>query len=94
MVLEVANIDVLAGSEADFVAAYRGARHLLLASGCHSAQMTQGIESPQRFVLLVQWDSVQQHQENFRDTDLFVQWRAAIGPYFANPPLVEHFLDV
>lgn len=94
MVLEVANIDVIAGHETAFAEAYRGARHLLLEAGAHSAQMTQGIESPQRFVLLVQWDSVQAHEDGFRQTERFGQWRAAIGPHFANPPLVEHFVDV
>ena len=56
--------------------------------------MTQGIESPSRFVLLVEWDDVEAHNENFRATDRFAQWRALIGPYFANPPLVEHFGDI
>ncbi len=56
--------------------------------------MTRGIESPSRFVLLVEWDSVADHENNFRATDRFGQWRAAIGPFFAGPPLVEHFTDV
>ena len=47
--------------------------------------MTQGIESPSRFVLLVEWDSVEAHEQNFRGTDRFTAWRAAIGPHFAAP---------
>jgi len=62
--------------------------------GCRSVRMTRGIESPSRFVLLVEWDSVEAHQENFRGTERFAQWRALIGGYFATPPLVEHFVDV
>jgi hypothetical protein len=45
-------------------------------------------------VLLVEWDSVDAHLRNFRATDRFVRWRQAIGPYFASPPVVEHYLDV
>jgi hypothetical protein len=45
-------------------------------------------------VLLVEWDSVEAHLENFRDSERFPAWRARIGPYFANPPLVEHFTDL
>jgi heme-degrading monooxygenase HmoA len=56
--------------------------------------MTRGIESPSRFVLLVEWDSVQAHTENFRNSDRFPQWRGHIGPFFAAPPTVEHFEDV
>ena len=47
--------------------------------------MTAGIESPNRFVLLVEWDSVEAHDQNFRQTDLFTAWRAAIGPSFPQP---------
>jgi quinol monooxygenase YgiN len=56
--------------------------------------MTRGIESPERFVLLVEWDDVEAHQRNFRETDRWHRWRAVIGPWFAAPPRVEHFTDV
>jgi heme-degrading monooxygenase HmoA len=95
MVLEVANINVLSGSEDDFTAAFLGVRHVLAATpGCLSVRMTRGSESPSRFVLLVEWESIQAHEENFRATDRFGTWRAAIGPFFDGPPNVEHFLDV
>lgn len=93
MVLEVALIDVT--DRDGFVKAYLGAREVLVTSpGCRSVRMTAGIESPNRFVLLVEWDSVEAHEENFRATDRFGTWRAAIGPFFAEPPRVEHFTDI
>lgn len=93
MVLEVALIDV---TDPDgFATAYAGAREVLVTTpGCRSVRMTRGIESPARFVLMVEWDSVQAHEDNFRATDRFATWRAAIGPYFAAPPVVEHFTDL
>ena len=95
MVLEVALIDVQPGQEDAFAKAYATARPLLATTpGCRSVRMTRGIESPSRFVLLVEWDSVQAHIENFRDSERFGQWRGHIGPYFASPPVVEHFEDV
>ncbi|WP_117214666.1 antibiotic biosynthesis monooxygenase family protein [Allorhizocola rhizosphaerae] len=95
MVLEVALIDVRAGQEDDFAAAYaKGRETLATTPGCRSVRMTRGIESPSRFVLLVEWDSVEAHLENFRATERFVTWRGLIGQYFAQPPLVEHFVDV
>jgi heme-degrading monooxygenase HmoA len=93
MVLEVALIDVTDPEQ--FEAAYLSVRSLVAETdGCQSVRMTHCIESQNRFVLLVEWDSVQAHEENFRQTDRWVQWRAAIGPFFAHPPLVEHFTDV
>jgi len=94
MVVEIALIDVKPGEEHQFATAYEKARHhVASAPGCHWLRMTRGIESPSRFVLLVEWDSVAAH-EDFRASDAFPQWRALIGPYFAAPPLVEHFEDV
>lgn len=94
-VLEVAIIDVLDGADGDFAAAYRQARSILAeTTGVRSVRMTHGVERPTRFVLLVEWDSIQVHNDNFRSTDRWVQWRDIIGPYFATPPVVEHFADV
>ena len=95
MVLEVADIAVTPGSEEDFVAAYRSVREVLAGTpGCRSVRMTRGIESPSRFVLLVEWDDVAAHEQNFRATERFAQWRGALGPHFAAPPHVEHTADI
>jgi heme-degrading monooxygenase HmoA len=95
MVLEVARIEILPGQESAFAEAYAKGRPLLADTpGCRSVRMTRGIESPSAFVLLVEWDSVEAHEVNFRRNERFVQWRALIGPHFAQPPVVEHFTDV
>ncbi|GAB3654033.1 antibiotic biosynthesis monooxygenase family protein [Glycomyces tarimensis] len=95
MVLEVAEINVIPGQEAAFAEAYRAAREFVAVSpGLRSMRMTQGVESPSRFVLLIEWDSVEAHEQGFRETDRFGKWREAIGPYFAKAPVVEHFGDV
>jgi heme-degrading monooxygenase HmoA len=95
MVLEVGLIDVVAGQEDEFATAYAKARTILAGTpGCRSVRMTHGVETPTRFVLLVEWDSIDAHLDNFRATDRFTQWRALIGPYFDGAPRVEHFLDI
>ncbi|THV36969.1 antibiotic biosynthesis monooxygenase family protein [Glycomyces buryatensis] len=95
MVLEVAEIKITPGQEAAFADAYRSAKDFVAVSpGLRSIRMTQGVENPSRFVLLIEWDSVEAHEQGFRDTDRFPKWREAIGPYFAQPPLVEHFENI
>ncbi len=95
MVLEVGLINVLPGQEGPFAEAYAKAHDALATTpGCRSVRMTRGIESPSKFVLLVEWDSVDAHIENFRATERFKTWRSLIGPYFDGAPLVEHFEDV
>ena len=63
----------------------RPARSWPRTPGCRSVRMTRGIESPSRFVLLVEWDSVEAHLENFRASERFGQWRAHIGPLLRGP---------
>jgi heme-degrading monooxygenase HmoA len=95
MVLEIAEISIAPGQEDAFIQAYRTAREQVTVSpGLRSMRMTRGVESPSRFVLLIEWDSVEAHEQGFRETERFGAWRAAIGPYFAKPPVVEHFEDV
>lgn len=94
MVLEVALLDVTPGTEAAFTAAFHTAKELVAQTpGCRTIRMTQGVETPTRFVLLIEWDSVAAHQV-FRDSDRFGVWRGLVGPYFSQPPVVEHFVDV
>jgi heme-degrading monooxygenase HmoA len=94
MVLEVAQFDIRPGAEAGFEAGYRSVVSALRESaGLLSIRMTRGIETPTRFVLLVEWDSLEAHQA-FRDSDRYAIWRGGIGEYFAQPPHVEHFSDV
>lgn len=94
MVTEIADIRVADGGGDGFLAAYREAKQQLASSdGLRSIRMTRSIETPTRFVLLVEWDSLQAHQD-FRDSERFVEWRRLIGPHFASPPHVEHVEDV
>ncbi|MCK9898869.1 MULTISPECIES: antibiotic biosynthesis monooxygenase family protein [Parafrankia] len=94
-VVEVARFDVLPGSEEAFADAYLLVRHELVTTpGCRSVRMTRGVESPSRFVLFVDWDSLEAHTETFRGSDRFTRWRAALSPYFASAPAVEHVVAI
>src|SRR5690348_13005553 len=95
MALEVALIDIIPGTEEAFAAAYKIAHPVLATTpGCRSVRLTRGVESPSRFVLLVEWDRVEAHLENFRSSGRFPQWSGFIGEFFAQPRLVEHYEDV
>ncbi len=54
-------------------------------------KVNKGIENPERYVLQIFWDTIENHNVDFREGPLFPQWRAIIGPFFASPPYVEHF---
>jgi heme-degrading monooxygenase HmoA len=95
MLTEIALIDVAPGKEDAFATAYQQARRLLLDSpGCRSERMNRGVETPTRFVGIVEWESRADHLENFRGTERYEKYRELLGPYLASAPVVEHFTDV
>lgn len=93
MILEIADIRIQPGRNADFEAAIqRGiAATLAQAQGFKGAKVNRGIESPDRYLLQVFWDTLEDHTVAFRGGPLFTEWRAIVGPFFAAPPVVEHF---
>lgn len=92
MVIEHGAINVLPGQEAAFDAAFVEAAKVIAQSpGFQFVRIATGVERPSARMLLVGWDSIDDHMVTFRESDLFRQWRAHIGPYFDGTPVVEHF---
>jgi len=92
MVLEHTVITVRPGTATEFEAALIEARSVISrAHGFISLELHRGIESPDRYLLLVEWETVDDHLVGFRQSEAFAQWRALIGPYFASPPIVDHY---
>ena len=93
MILEVADIRIHAGRNAEFEAAIAQGLETVVhrAQGFQSAQVQRCLESPERYVLLINWATLEDHTVAFRQGPLFAEWRAIVGPFFAAPPAVEHF---
>jgi heme-degrading monooxygenase HmoA len=56
-----------------------------------SHQLQRGIETDGRYLLLVEWQTVEHHTVGFRQSLQFQRWRELLGPFFASPPAVEHY---
>ena len=93
MIIEVADFKVAPESRGAFSDAIaRAARTVLAkAAGCRGHRILACRESPGRFMLIVEWDSLEAHTEGFRQSPGFAEWRAIIGPFFREAPHVEHF---
>jgi heme-degrading monooxygenase HmoA len=92
MIVETATIAVQPGREDEFVRALEDAKLVLAqAHGWRGITVHRGIERPSVFLLAITWETLEDHTEGFRGGALFGQWRALIGPYFAEPPEVEHW---
>jgi heme-degrading monooxygenase HmoA len=93
MILEVADIRIAPGQQAAFDAAIQKglATVVSTATGFRGFKVNKSIESPERYLLMIYWDTLENHTVDFRGGPLFAQWRAIVGPFFAQPPVVEHF---
>jgi len=92
MILEFALLTIRPGTERQFEAAFPAAISVLGGSrGYLSHELRRSMETPNRYALIVQWQTLEDHTVGFRGSPAFTQWRALIGPYFDSPPVVEHF---
>jgi heme-degrading monooxygenase HmoA len=93
MILEIADIRIQPGQNAAFEEAIqRGLQTVVSkAKGCQGYTVNRCVESPERYVLQIRWDTLEDHNVGFRQSELFTQWRGIVGPFFAGPPNVEHF---
>ncbi|HEX3660192.1 MAG TPA: antibiotic biosynthesis monooxygenase [Acidobacteriaceae bacterium] len=92
MILEIAMLKVNAGQEPAFEAAMTKAAPVIAGSpGYRAHQLQRCVETPGRYMLLVQWETIEAHTVGFRQSPAFGEWRQIIGSYFAEPPVVEHY---
>lgn len=93
MILELADIRIHPGQQAAFDEAIkRGVETVIAkAKGFEGFKVNRGIESPERYVLQIFWTTLENHTVDFRGSAAFAEWRAIVGPFFAQAPVVEHF---
>jgi len=93
MILEIADIRIPPGKQDEFDAAIQLGVETVAskAKGFRGYKVNRGVESPERYILMIYWDTLENHTVDFRQGPLFAQWRAIVGPFFATPPVVEHF---
>jgi heme-degrading monooxygenase HmoA len=93
MILEVADIRIAPGCQAAFErAAHHGIQTVIAASkGFRGYEVRHSIESPERYLLLIEWDTLEDHTVGFRGSAAHAQWRSIVAEFFAEPPFVEHF---
>lgn len=92
MILEHADIRIDPSNASAFEEAIlRGVTTVIAhARGFRGYKVNRSIESPGRYLLMIYWDTLEDHTQGFRGSPAFAEWRAIVGPYFAQPPVVEH----
>ena len=92
MILEHADIRIDPANAAAFEAAVQRGLETVIArsSGYHGHKVNRSIESPGRYILTICWATLDDHMVGFRQSPAFTEWRAIVGPFFLQPPVVEH----
>jgi heme-degrading monooxygenase HmoA len=95
MIREHALLPVLPGSEADFERAFAQARPLISARpGFRTMSLSRSLESPSSYLLLVEWETLEDHTVGFRESAEYQQWKALLHHFYDPFPVVEHFAVV
>jgi len=94
MIEEVADLRIQPDQQQAFeVAIHKGVTTVIAkAKGFCGYSVSRSIETPTRYLLRIQWETVEDHTVGFRESPLFAQWRAIVSPFFTAPPAVEHFV--
>jgi heme-degrading monooxygenase HmoA len=94
MVLEVAILSVLPDQEPAFETAFNRAIPILTGtSGYISHELRRCIEHKSRYVLLVQWQTLEDHIIGFRGSPQYQEWKALLHHFYDPFPTVEHYTE-
>jgi len=92
MILEVAILNVKTAQEADFEAAFRQASSIIASmKGYKRHELRRCIETANQYVLLVEWDTLEDHTIGFRGSDQYQEWRRLLHHFYDPFPTVEHY---
>jgi heme-degrading monooxygenase HmoA len=92
MILEVAILTVKPGQEREFEAAFEKAQEIIAAmTGYVSHQLQHCMEQPGRYLLLVNWTTLEDHTVGFRQSAQYQEWRALLHHFYDPFPEVQHY---
>ncbi|EEX94632.1 antibiotic biosynthesis monooxygenase [Vibrio orientalis CIP 102891 = ATCC 33934] len=95
MILEVAILDVKPNLEAEFEHNFAKAQTIISSmKGYVSHQLQRCIENPSRYILLVNWETLEDHEQGFRQSAEYQEWKALLHHFYDPFPTVEHYKPV
>lgn len=92
MILEVAILNVRAGQAKEFESAFREASSIIASmKGYHWHELHRCLEMENRYLLLVEWETLEDHTVGFRGSAEYQEWRRLLHHFYEPFPVVEHF---
>ena len=95
MILEAAPLQVRPGQSEAFEAAFREAQAIIASMPGHrSHELQRCLEREGHYLLLVRWDSLADHEEGFRKSPQYQQWKRLLHHFYDPFPVVEHYAPI
>jgi heme-degrading monooxygenase HmoA len=95
VIIEHALLPVIPGREADFEDAMRRATAFISATpGFLSIKLSRCVEQPSTYLLIVEWERLEDHTEGFRGSEQYQHWRELLHHFYDPFPEVVHFSSI
>jgi heme-degrading monooxygenase HmoA len=92
MILEVVILNIIPGQEKEFEVAFAKASPIISSMGGYLwHQLQYCLEAENRYLLLVQWETLEAHTVGFRGSAGYQEWRKLLHPFYDPFPTVEHY---
>ncbi|WP_452226718.1 antibiotic biosynthesis monooxygenase family protein [Lacinutrix cladophorae] len=92
MILEVAILNIKKGLSKEFEAAFKKAKAILSSKkGYISHQLKKCVEIENKYILLVHWETIEDHEVGFRKSEEYKVWKELLHHFYQPFPTVEHY---
>lgn len=93
MVLEVAVLNIKTGLSQEFETAFSKAEKIIGSmKGYIAHEMKKCIEQDDKYILLVQWETLENHTKGFRQSEAYQEWKSLLHHFYEPFPIVEHYV--
>ncbi|GAA3596832.1 antibiotic biosynthesis monooxygenase [Flavivirga abyssicola] len=92
MILEVAILNIKKGLSTDFEKAFSEAKNIISSmKGYISHELKKCVEQEDKYILLVNWETIEDHEVGFRKSNEYQKWKALLHHFYEPFPIVEHY---
>jgi heme-degrading monooxygenase HmoA len=92
MILELASLNVRPGTGDAFERAFAEAQSLISSMpGYISHQLQRCLETTEKYVLMVEWQELDDHVVGFRESEQYQEWKRLLHHFYEPFPTVEHY---
>ena len=92
MILEVAVLNIKKGFSDDFESNFKKAERIISSmNGYISHQLKKCLEQEDKYILLVNWKTIEDHEIGFRKSAEYQQWKELLHHFYEPFPTVEHY---